>query len=158
MQKFFILALLLCGLIVPALAADTPEGTAKRVVNLEKATLVMQEDLANTKLALEETQDNNAKSFKELTARLDQLQKSLNAEIAARGESDKLIAELQTELVNQRMKTAQLQEALNKEKADRETAVAQLDTAIKANTVKDKKDRTITYAVGALLGILAIAK
>lgn len=169
MTKFAILAALLCSLLIPAFAADTttttPDNTGKRITNLEKTTQVIQEDVANTKLALEDTQDKtqtaidtNAKAIQDLSARLDQLQKALNAEVVARGKSDKLIAELQTSLVNEQLKNSQLQEALNKEIADRQAADAALSKSIQANTSRDKKDRTITYGMGLLLGILAIAK
>ena len=77
-----IVGMLLCGLLLPAWGAETPEATAKRVKQLENARLVLQGDLAATQQVLEITRTNlktTQKNLDEETARRKELQAKLEA-------------------------------------------------------------------------------
>jgi hypothetical protein len=160
---------LLCCLFVPVLAAESPEAMSKRITNLENANQVLQETLGNTKLEqnkkiadLQKALDAEIKARLDLDASVKKLSDALAAEVTARGTSDKLIAELQTELANQaansKLKIAALQADLDKTKAD-QAAINETTKAAQARTAsQQKKDRTITYLMGIILGGIAVSK
>lgn len=54
MRTYIIILLMCCSLIVPALAAESPEALSKRVTELENANLVLHEALAQNRIALDE--------------------------------------------------------------------------------------------------------
>lgn len=165
-MKTLIMILALLGiLLVPALAADTPDATRTRLNDLENKILVQKENLEKTKASLEKVIDDQQDGMdaetaarKSLEERVNKLAAALDAEVAARGQSDKLIAELQNELANQKLRADSLQAQLDKEKKDRAEAASALAQALEKNAKTDKKDRTITYVMGLLLGGLAASK
>lgn len=162
MRTFLMFAALLCVMLVPAMAAEAPGATEKRITTLENTTAGMREDLGNVSVDLTTTRKgltSEAKAREDLDARLAKLAQALDNEIAARNASDKVIAELNNDLsdqkaalVNANLKIAALQADLDKSKADQATAVAALAKALDKNASKDKKDQTITYVMGLLLG------
>jgi len=164
MRTFILMLALLAVVLVPVMA-ETPEATTKRITNLENAIQVLREDLANTKLELDTTKeklqkniDAEAQSRKDLEAKVNKLQDALTAEIAARGASDKLIAELQAELQTQKARADVMQANFDQTKKEQAAAIASLASLIEKNYKQDKKDRTINYAIEAILGGIAIFK
>lgn len=164
LRKMTIAIVLTLSLVLPALAANAPGATEKRVTSLENATQVMREDLGNTKLELDTTREDLQKSLAtEAQARLDldkrmaALTKLLEDEIKMRGETDKLVAELQTEMANKQLAIDNLQQELARERQSRQDAETKLAAAISSNSRKDNKDQTITYGLSALLAGLALS-
>jgi len=179
MQKSqYIIAVLLCCLAIPAFAADTLEGTAKRVTELEKADLVLQEDLAKTQAYIDGMNNNLKKALdaevtarkslaalleKETAARAaaeEKLTTQMAAEAKDRAASDAAaqakIAALEKALADQQVASAKqiadLQGALDQEAQAR--AAAEQDAAKSRDKIVEraKKDRTIFGVLGVLLG------
>ena len=164
-MRIFIMMLALLALMLVPVMAETPEATTKRITNLENAIQVLREDLANTKLELDTTKeklqkniDAEAQSRKDLDAKVNKLQDALTAEIAARGASDKMIAELQAELQTAKAREDVMQANFDQTKKEQAAAMASLASLIEKNYKQDKKDRTINYAIEAILGGIAIFK
>ena len=157
---------LICSVVAPSLAAETPESTDKRITALENSNQVLREDLGNTRLELDTTKDALQKTIDEQAKALKDVSDRLNAEIAARGASDKLIAEMQSQLATQQAQIDKqkndlntLQTALAKETNDRLAADTQANKELAHSAVVAKKDRTVTYVLGLLLGAgLALKK
>jgi len=116
LHHYIVALLLACSLTLPVFAAnDTPEALAKRVQELEKANLVLQEDLARTQLALDTTRTD-----------LKNARRSLDEEAAARKAlSDALTSSvnMQKDLAN---KLAALTEKVAGMGADQQTQAASL--------------------------------
>lgn len=100
MRMYHIVALL-CLLALPVFAQEMPEALAKRVKELEKANLVLQEDLARTQLALDTTRGNLKNALKtlddEIAARK-ALTTALSAQTAAQQALAKRLDTLQTQV------------------------------------------------------------
>ncbi len=100
MRMYHIVALL-CLLALPVFAQEMPEALAKRVKELEKANLVLQEDLARTQLALDTTRGNLKNALKmlddEIVARK-ALATALSAQTAAQQALAKRLDTLQTQV------------------------------------------------------------
>jgi len=222
---YYIVALLFaCSLSLPAFAADdTPEALSKRVKELEKANLVLQEDLARTQLALDTTRtqlktaqrslEEEAAARKTLSDALTaavNVQKDLATKLAAltdkvaglgndqqtqvtgltqkinaleksqadqAAKHDKDITDLRTvftaavdkmrddfgkELASFKglveQKFAALRGDLDTERSERLAADEAADKARMKIVKQQKKDRTITYVMGTVLGGLAVSK
>jgi len=222
---YYIVALLFaCSLSLPAFAADdTPEALSKRVKELEKANLVLQEDLARTQLALDTTRtqlktaqrslEEEAAARKTLSDALTaavNVQKDLATKLAAltdkvaglgndqqtqvtgltqkinaleksqadqAAKHDKDITDLRTvftaavdkmrddfgkELASFKglveQKFAALRGDLDTERSERLAADEAADKARMKIVKQQKKDRTITYVMGTVLGGFAAAK
>ena len=225
-MSHYIVALLLCGLTLSAMAQETTESLIKRVRELEKANLVLQEDLARTQLALDNTrtqlktvtrsldeeiaarkaladalnaanavqrdlasklddlnnklsgvtgnQQTHAASLDGLNKKVAMLEKGLadqaerhNKDItdlrtglttALNKVRDDFLAELASfkDLVEQ--KFAALRGDLDKERQERIAADESADKARVKIVDQQKKDRTITYVMGVVLGGLSAAK
>lgn len=195
--------LLVCCLTVPAMAAD--EATAKQIKDLEKARLVLQEDLARAQVQVDTLKDNQAKLQSNLNAEMkarQDLQKAmiekdeqilkllgeLNAQLAANknaGSADDaaLKAKLEKALADMAAKNAAdlaalkdqhqkdlaamqkdydaklvaLQDSLDKENAARLAAEEETRLADQKIVLRAKKDRTITYVMGAILAGISLA-
>jgi len=226
MRLHYIIAalLLLCSLALPVFAAEeTPEALVKRVKELEKANLVLQEDLARTQLTLDtartqlKTVSNKLdeevaarKALADALAATNTLQKellgkltALTDKVAAMGadqqnqasgtnlkisalekaladqaaKHDKDITDLRgtftasvdklrddfgkdlTSFKNQvEQKIAALRGDLEKERDERLAADEAADKARAKIVQQQKKDRTITYIMGAVLGGVAAVK
>lgn len=169
MRNIFIVTGLLFCLLVPAFAAETPEATAKRVTDLQKTVQSLIELQGNTQLTLDTTKeelqaalDKETKARKDLEDRVAKMQEALDTEKTARTTADtatnKLVDELKVALVNEQMKTDALQVALDKERNERLASANELNKAVAKNSTQDKKDRTIGYALSALLGIAVLSK
>jgi chromosome segregation ATPase len=219
--------LLLGGLVWPTLAvAETTEALSKRVKEMEKANLVLQEDLARTQLALDTTRTQlktAQRSLEEETAARKALSETLTAAVNAQkdlankltaltekvtgmganqqnqetgitgltqkvnaleksqtdqaAKHDRDVADLRTvftaavdkmrddfgkelagfkDLVEQ--KFAALRGDLDNERNERLAADETADQARAKIAKQQKKDRTITYVMGAVLGGLTAAK
>lgn len=171
MRIVIIIAALLVGLLVPAFAADTPGALETRVKALENHNAALTEDLGNTRLDLKQTKLDLKQTKTELTKsiadeadarkaleqsftdQMAKLQKMISDEIAARGESDKRIAELQAKLSDQALSLTKLQSDLDAEKAARMKADIALTGLINHNHRVQKTNTTITYGLAALLAI-----
>ena len=162
MRNIVIVTALLLGLIAPVLAADAPTALETKVNSLESNNAALTEDLGNARLDLDKTKADMLKRFVDeaqarkaleqtITDQLTQLQKALTAEIAARGESDKQIAELQAQLTSQKLTIAKLQSDLDAEKIARGKAEIELAKTVDHNRRVEKTDRTVGYGLSALL-------
>lgn len=172
MRGFIIVAVL--GLLTAAaVAAESPEATAKRIAELQKANLVLQEDLARAQLDLDTTKtslrsevtarkDLNAALAKETANRL-ALEAQMIADITrAKDEAiamnaaltDKFTA-LEAALAKANETIGLLNTALDQEKSSR--VAAEADAAkLRAQAAKQaKRDRMMTY-LGVLLGGVAL--
>ena len=98
-----ILLALLCCLLQPVLAVDTPEATVTRVHELEKANLVLQHDLARTQLELDISNQKLKKTQEALNANIAQLKAlsaQLDQEAAARKALDDKLTKVQQQLAD----------------------------------------------------------
>jgi len=165
MRIMIMISALMVGLLVPALAAETPSALETKVKALESHNAALTEDLGNTKLDLKQTQSTMKKSIADevdarkaleqsFTDQMAKLAKALNDEIAARGNSDKLIAELQAKLSDQGLTLTKLQADLDAEKAARIKADTALTNIVDHNHRVQKTDRTVGYSLSALLAII----
>lgn len=156
MRTILLIALFCALLITPVFAADTQESTAKRLSTLENSVQGQREDLGTVKIELDTTKDDIMQALQMEAAARKKLEERLDAEVAARGESDKLIAELRTALASQKIALQTqidlLQAALDKAKTEQAATNAALNASIAKNNKQDKKDRTISYVMGLLLG------
>ncbi|MHB9022974.1 MAG: hypothetical protein ACYC7E_02200 [Armatimonadota bacterium] len=169
----YLIAILLCGMVLPSFAAETVESLTKRVMELEKSNLVLLEDLGNTRLELVKVRNDltaETKARTELAAALDAAKKDLSdrlaVETAARLALDKKTAdadaalttkidEVNKALIAQGLKidqaVADLKAGLDKEKAER---IAE-DNALRKRA---SKDRTLFTILGVVLAGGIIAK
>jgi len=139
LHYFIVALLLLCSLALPAFAADdTPEALAKRVRELERANLVLQEDLARTQLALDDTRTN----LKTLTRKLDEeaaarksLTDALNASTATQQDLIKKLAALTDKVAGMGTDQATSIAGLNQK-------LGTLEKALADQSVKHDKDIT----------------
>jgi|GEM_PF-1525418 len=223
-HNYIIALLLACSLSLPAFAADdTPEALSKRIRELEKANLVLQEDLARTQLTLDTTRTQlktAQRSLEEETAARKILSDALTAAVNAQNElANKLAAltdkvaglgadqQTQTTALTQKLDTLQKSQAdqaakhdkdmtdlrgvlaaavdkirddfgkelatfkglveekfavlrgdLDTEHSERVAADEAADKARLQIVKQQKKDRTITYVMGTVLGGLSAAK
>jgi ABC-type transporter Mla subunit MlaD len=123
MRIAFFIALA-CLLAVPALAAESLEATSKRVKELEKTDLVIQEDLARTQVELDT-----------VTARLKKTMADLDAEIAARKTLGEKVAQTEKQLADLTKQLATTTESLT----GRLTA---LDKALADHALKNTQEMT----------------
>jgi len=161
--------LLLCSAIIPAFAAESPDAMGKRIRDMEKANLVLQEDLARTQLEL----DNTLTKLKtEIVARKT-MEAQLAEEVAFRTKQTEDLAKQSAELTSamnakltdlkdvlakQAEQIAAVTTALDSEKNTR--IAAETDAAkLRAKMAKDnKRSHIIGYALSGLLGAVAISR
>lgn len=142
MKLYSITVLLFLALTLPTFAAEAPEATQKRVRELEKANLVLQEDLARTQLELDTTKG----TLKRTQAALDKeiaerkaLAAALDKEIAERQDKlDRMQKQFQADLLAQQAAMNEQFAKLQKAMADQATQFAK-DMA----TLKDGFDKQI---------------
>lgn len=162
-----------------AVAAESPEATAKRIADLQKANLVLQEDLARTQLELNATQSNlrsEAAARKELGTVLAQEKAAREAReaeltaaiLAARQDADTKhdalaermagkMTEMQAALDKSNETISGLELALHTERDARLAAENEADALRARQNKQAKRDRMLTF-FGILLGGAAIAK
>ncbi|MHB0939005.1 MAG: hypothetical protein ACYDCO_09390 [Armatimonadota bacterium] len=103
LHSYIVALLLLCSLALPTFAAeDTPEALAKRVRELERANLVLQEKLGQTQLILDDARTQlktAARKLDEEAAARKALTDALNASTATQQDLIKKLAAL-TDKVN----------------------------------------------------------
>lgn len=132
MRIYLIVVGLLCCLVLPAFAQEAPEATSKRVKELEKANLVLQEDLARTQLALDDVRSalkKSQKSLDEEIASRKALATQLDQEIASRKALMEKLDQVQQQLVSQTTASQNNDAAIN----------AKLDALTKA--LADQSDK-----------------
>lgn len=155
---YIVALLLLCSLSLPAFAADdTPEALAKRVRELERANLVLQEDLAKTQLLLDDARTQlkaATRKLEEEAAARKALADSLNAANATQQDlinkltalTDKVTGmgnDQQTQatgIAGLNQKVSALEKALADQTARHNKDIADVRTALTAAVDKVRED------------------
>jgi len=140
-HHYIVALLLFCCAVLPACAADdSTEALAKRVSELEKANLVLQEDLARTQLALDTTTTQLRTALQnEITAR-QALVDALKQSEEARKSLDTLLGDLQQKFANDMAKMNADLAAHNAGLNTLQAQVAALDTGMAAQAAKHDQD------------------
>ena len=150
-MRRFLIVLLLCSLLLPVWAAETPEATVKRVKQLENARLVLQADLATTQQVLDSARANLRLTQKHLTdaqTKQQELTEALAKETTERKALENKLDALQKQLTD--LITANAVKSA-KDSADLDGRVSSLEHGQTDLTAKQAKDNAdLAKALAAL--------